>query len=104
MNVTTLNGKIEKLAVQKADAHLRRMRDAISTACKDTGHERPGSYGVFLKKTFFEVLTNWMKSIESRENYKQPCSPELVEYYRAQILAEILEKLPLVKELCDMEE
>ena len=104
-NEELLHEYIEKLANRKADAHVRRMWAALKNASAQTGNAtRPGD-GTWFGETWRSVVTVYVQSLSSKDgDPRLPESKEMKNHYRAVILEEVLEKLPLVKELVMMEE
>lgn len=104
MNAVSLNSKIEELAEKKARAHVDRMWHACRDVGAKTGHATKPGDGTWYGKTIIAVLEVYLRGLKEPNNNgpNLPRSEELVNYYRACILEEILTKIPLIEELAMM--
>ncbi len=91
-----------KLAKQKAYYHVGRIFKAIGESAKSACPES----GIFFKASFLRALEIWVDNTksQSRQTCQEFTAPEIEDYYRGKILDELLEKLPLVKELALLQE
>src|SRR5882672_7774303 len=80
MTAGTLNAKIEKLALCKADAHIRRMDAAITKVANETA-SLPANHG-YCGVTFRAVLARWATINQGHRGQEppMPTSTELVDY------------------------
>jgi hypothetical protein len=104
MTESTLSDRLDELAESKAKSWLRAVKSAIDAALKPYYRlEQNGDefFGEVIGAIIAEI---YAKHYPSRETFdERAIDLSLVEAaYRRRILAEVLEKLPLVKELSMM--
>jgi hypothetical protein len=105
MKVENLNEKINQLATHKSRLHVERITKAVDAALEKECHGQKSGDGTWFGDTAKAVLTEILRTWGSgRGERRRVDSLEIEEYYRAKILDELLEKLPLVRELVSMQE
>ena len=104
MKETKLSDAIDRLAVRKAEAFIDAIKVAIETALKGKMHAKVARTSEWVGIDVKHVLLAYAKYLETSEYKKPEPTSNLINILRANILDELLDGMPRVRELALMAE
>ena len=104
MKETKLSDAIDRLAVRKAEAFIDAIKVAIETALKDKLHAKVARTSEWVGIDVKHVLLAYAKYLETYEYKKPEPTSNLINIFRTNILDELLDGMPRVRELALMAE